>query len=107
MISFDKKNYRKHGAKNKALIRKSLEECGAGRSVLTDADGCLIAGNGVYEQAQKLGLPIQIVESDGSSLVVVKRTDLHQEDDRRKKASRCRRSRPRARWISSPIRRSS
>ncbi len=84
-IKFDKRNYRKHDSRNKQLIRKSLEECGAGRSVLIDADDSLIAGNGVYEQAQKLGIPVQVVETDGSSLVVVKRTDLHADDERRKK----------------------
>lgn len=50
-IKFDKRNYRKHSKKNKELIKKSLTELGAGRSVLVDAEGCLIAGNGVYEQA--------------------------------------------------------
>lgn len=84
-ITYDKNNYRRHGSKNQAQIRKSLEECGAGRSVLLDADDSLIAGNGVYEQAQKLGLPVRIIETDGTELVAVKRTDLHTEDSRRKK----------------------
>ena len=46
-IRFDKRNYRKHSKKNKALIKKSLEELGAGRSVVIDREGELIAGNGV------------------------------------------------------------
>ena len=83
-INFDKKNYRKHSDKNKRMIRKSLKDCGAGRSVLVDADGYLIAGNGVYEQAQKLNIPTRVVETDGSELVVVKRTDLRTEDAKRK-----------------------
>ena len=57
-IKFDKRNYRKHGEKNKRLIRKSLQENGAGRSILLDSDNSLIAGNGVYEQAKKLGIPV-------------------------------------------------
>ena len=83
-INFDKKNYRKHSDKNKRMIRKSLKDCGAGRSVLVDADGYLIAGNGVYEQAQQLNIPTRVVETDGSELVVVKRTDLKPEDAKRK-----------------------
>lgn len=83
-IKFDKRNYRRHCAKNKSLIRKSLEECGAGRSIVIDNSGEIIAGNGIYEQAQKLNIPTRIIETDGSELVVVKRTDLTPEDKRRK-----------------------
>lgn len=83
-IKFDKRNYRKHNDANKRKIKKSLEECGAGRSVLVDADDCLIAGNGVYEQASALGIPTRVIETDGTELVVVKRTDLQTGDDKRK-----------------------
>lgn len=84
-ITFDKRNYRRHDEKNKRVIRKSLEELGAGRSVVIDKDGALIAGNGVYEQAQKLKMPVRVVETDGSELVVVKRTDLATGDEKRKR----------------------
>lgn len=84
-IKYDSNNFRKHSDKNKRMIRKSLEELGAGRSVVIDADDELIAGNGVYEQAEALGLGIKVVETDGSELVVVKRTDLHSDDERRKR----------------------
>lgn len=83
-ITFDKKNYRKHSEQNKKRIRKSLTECGAGRSVLVDRDGCLIAGNGVYEQAEKMGIKTRVVETDGTELVVVKRTDIGTDDPKRK-----------------------
>ena len=83
-IKFDKRNYRKHDKKNKSLIKKSLEKFGAGRSIVVDAEGEIIGGNGVYEQAQKLGLRTKIVETDGSELVVVKRTDLKTDDEKRK-----------------------
>lgn len=85
MVKFDSRNYRKHNQKNKDLIRKSLEECGTGRSIVIDNEDEIIAGNGVYEQAQALNIPIKIVETDGSELVVVKRTDLQTDDDKRKK----------------------
>lgn len=84
-IKFDGRNYRKHSDRNKALIKKSLEELGAGRSVVIDADDTLVAGNGVYEQAQKLKMPVRVVETDGSELVVVKRTDIHTQDEKRRK----------------------
>ena len=83
-IKFDAHNYRKHSDKNKSLINKSLKECGAGRSIVIDNDGEIIAGNGLYEQAQKLKIPTKIIETDGTELVVVKRTDLNTNDERRK-----------------------
>lgn len=84
-IKFDKRNYRKHNDENKRVIKKSLKELGAGRSIVIDNEGEIIAGNGVYEQAQKLGIKTKIVETDGRELVVVKRTDLATGDDKRKK----------------------
>lgn len=84
-ITFDQRNYRKHSKKNKDLIKKSLEELGAGRSVLLDKENSLIAGNGVFEQAQALGIPVRVVETDGSELIAVKRTDLATKDEKRKK----------------------
>lgn len=84
-IKLDRRNYRKHDDKNKNLIKKSLEECGAGRSIVVDAGDEIIAGNGVFEQAQKLNIPVKVVETDGSELVVVKRTDLKSDDERRKR----------------------
>lgn len=83
-INYDKRNYRKHSDKNKELIKKSLEECGAGRSIVIDNEDNIIAGNGIYEQAQNLGLKTKVIETDGSELVVVKRTDLATEDEKRK-----------------------
>ena len=82
-IKQDSRNYRIHDDRNKELIRKSLKEYGTGRSIVIDADGEIIAGNGVYEQAQALKLPIKEVETDGSELVVVKRTDLKRSDKKR------------------------
>lgn len=84
-IKFDKRNYRKHNDRNKELIRKSLNECGAGRSIVIDNNNEIIAGNGIYEQAQELGIKTKIIETDGSELVVVKRTDLSTDDEKRRK----------------------
>lgn len=82
MIKHDKRNYRKHSDRNKELINKSLSEVGAGRSILIDNENEIIAGNGVFEQWGDK--PIKIIESDGSELIVVKRTDLSTEDPKRK-----------------------
>ena len=84
-IKFDKRNYRLHDDENKRVIKKSLKELGAGRSIVIDNEGEIIAGNGVYEQAKKLGIKTKIVETHGSELVVVKRTDLATGDDKRKR----------------------
>ena len=81
----DSRNYRKHSDRNKDLIRKSLNECGAGRSIVIDNNDEIIAGNGIYEQAKELGIKTKIVETDGSELVVVKRTDLNTDDEKRRK----------------------
>lgn len=80
----DERNYRKHSDTNKKRIKKSIDECGLGRSVVIDADGILVAGNGV-SQCLPEDTPIRVIETDGSELVVVKRTDLHYDDERRKK----------------------
>lgn len=79
----DANNYRKHSDTNKARIRKSIDEAGLGRSVVIDADGVLVAGNGVQQVIDK-DTPVRVVETDGTELVVVKRTDLHTDDPRRK-----------------------
>jgi hypothetical protein len=64
-IRVDNRNYRKHNKKNKDLIKKSLTECGTGRSILIDAENKIIAGNGTFEQAEKLGLKVKVIESNG------------------------------------------
>lgn len=84
MIKQDPNNYRSHDDKNKELIKKSLEKLGAGRSIVIDNEGYIVAGNGVHEQAEALGIPVRVVESDGKELIVVKRTDLKLGDEKRK-----------------------
>ena len=79
----DGNNYRKHSDTNKARIKKSIDEACLGRSVVVDADGVLIAGNGV-QQVVDPETPVRVIETDGTELVVVKRTDLHTDDPRRK-----------------------
>lgn len=84
MAKQDPKNYRFHSDRNKELIATSLRKLGAGRSVVIDSEDYIIAGNGVMEQAEALGIKTRVVETDGSELVVVKRTDLKLDDPKRK-----------------------
>lgn len=81
---FDPKNARKHGEENQEQIKKSLEELGTGRSIVVDSEDYIIAGNGVYEQAEKLGIKTRTIESEGDELIIIKRTDLKYNDDIRR-----------------------
>lgn len=83
-IKFDKHNYRIHSQKNKDLIKKSIEEAGIGRSIVIDAENEIIGGNGIVSQLPK-DTKIKVIETKGDELVVVKRTDLKTNDEKRKK----------------------
>lgn len=84
LIRTDERNARIHTERSKTAIHESLKELGAGRSILMDAENVLIGGNGVYEEAQALGIPVRIIESDGSELIAIRRTDLKTDDAKRK-----------------------
>src|SRR5262249_264089 len=59
------------------LLNKSISETGLGRSILSDKNGILIAGNKTLEVAAQLGFEEVIeVETTGQHLVVFPRTDL-------------------------------
>ena len=76
-LKFDDKNFNKHTEYGMSLISKSLQELGAGRSILIDKDNNIIAGNGIVEAAGQVGLEnVKIVETDGSEIIAVKRTDM-------------------------------
>lgn len=73
----DDKNFNKGTDEGRKLIRKSLEEFGAGRSVLVDKDMRIIAGNKTHENADAANIKkVIVVETDGSELVAVQRTDI-------------------------------
>lgn len=83
-IKLDTHNYRIHDERNLKLIKKSLQECGAGRSILIDADGEIIAGNATYKTAQESKIPVKIIKTDGKELIALQRTDLSTNDKKRK-----------------------
>jgi hypothetical protein len=58
------------------IIKESLQEIGPFRSIAIDGDDIIRAGNGVYEQAQALGMKIRVIEASPDELIAVKRTDL-------------------------------
>ena len=73
------RNPNKGSQRGDALLEKSLEQGGLGRSIVVAANGEILAGNHVTAKAGELfgdELTIQEVETDGNTLVVVKRTDI-------------------------------
>lgn len=80
-LRFDPRNARKHTPRNVHMIATSLQETGAGRSIVIDKDGVILAGNATIEAAASAGLEnIRIVDSDGSDIIAVRRTDLSHGD---------------------------
>jgi hypothetical protein len=66
------------------MLEDSLRELGAGRSVFVDRQGRVIAGNKTVETARKLGLKqIAVIETDGETLVAVRRGDLDLKTEKR------------------------
>ena len=73
----DSRNARRHTPRNVGLIEHSIQTNGFGRSVLLAADGTIIAGNATVDAAMSAGLDdVLVVETDGSKVVAVKRTDV-------------------------------
>lgn len=78
----DKRNANKGTKRGAEAVEKSLRDYGAGRSVLVDRNGNVLAGNQTVKAASAAGIDeaVIVVETDGSKLVVVKRTDLDLSD---------------------------
>ena len=73
----DGENFNKHTEFGQKLLEDSLRKFGAGRSILVDKDGNIIAGNSTTETAASIGMEdVIVVPTDGKKLVVVQRTDL-------------------------------
>lgn len=79
----DDRNANKGTQRGTGMLEDSLRKYGAGRSILTDKNGRIIAGNKTAEGAASIGLDEAIVvRTDGKRLVVVQRTDLDLDDPR-------------------------
>lgn len=78
-LMFDQKNYNKGTEFGHSLINRSVRTFGAGRSILVDRLGNVIAGNKTLDNIIDAGFSeddIIVVQSDGKKLVVVQRTDI-------------------------------
>ncbi len=74
-VTPDPQNARLHTPRNIGVIEDSMQTDGAGRSILVDQDGVTIAGAGAWEAATQVGIKrAAVIETDGDTLVVVKRT---------------------------------
>lgn len=76
-LKTDTKNFNKGSQKGAELIKTSFSKFGAGRSILIDKNNNIIAGNKSTEECIRQGIhDVIIVETDGTKLVAVKRTDV-------------------------------
>jgi len=82
----DQKNANKGTFRGRGAVERSLRSCGAGRSIVTDRNGVILAGNTTAAAAQSVGLneEVILVPTDGTKLVVVQRTDLNASDSKAK-----------------------
>jgi len=72
--------------RGRRALETSLQTYGAGRAVLIDRTGVVIAGNKVVEEARRQNLSLRVVNTDGTHLVAVQRDDLELASDPRAQA---------------------
>jgi len=76
-LKLDKRNVNRGTARGAHMLDRSLASYGAGRSILLDRKGQVIAGNKTLEAAKRAGYKqVVVVPSDGTTLVAVQRSDL-------------------------------
>lgn len=76
-LQLDPHNANRGTERGEGLLETSIQRYGLGRSIVTDRDGVILAGNKTAQKAGELGLDrLRVVETDGTELVVVRRTDL-------------------------------
>lgn len=77
----DPRNANKGTQRGNKMLETSIEQFGAARSIVADADGYIPAGNKTREALIAAGMHKAIVvETDGHTPIVVKRTDWHLKD---------------------------
>ena len=78
----DRENANEGTERGQKVLEDSLSRFGAGRSILVDKKGRIIAGNKTHQEAGQMGIEnIVVIETDGTELVAVKRMDLDLEKD--------------------------
>ena len=74
----DDHNFNKGTDQGKQIMERSFQELGAGRSILIDKDGKIIAGNKSQKAALAAGIKkVRVIETTGDELVAVKRVDIN------------------------------
>lgn len=82
----DPRNANRGTVRGRDALGHSLRTYGAGRAVLIDRHGVVIAGNKTVEEAKAQGLGLRVIETDGSELIAVRRRDLDLASDASAKA---------------------
>ena len=73
----DSHNFNNGNEQGQQLMERSFKELGAGRSILLDRNGNIIAGNKSQQAAIAAGINmVRVIETTGDELVAVKRTDV-------------------------------
>lgn len=73
----DDHNFNRGTEAGQKLMEESFSEHGAGRSILVDKNGKIIAGNKSQKAAIAAGIKkVRIIETTGDELIAVKRTDV-------------------------------
>ena len=73
----DVHNFNKGTEQGQQLMERSFKELGAGRSILLDKNGNIIAGNKSQQAAIAAGIKkVRVIETNGDELVAVKRMDV-------------------------------
>lgn len=80
-VILDDENVNQGTRRGSASIKESLIRLRAGRSILTDKNGKIIAGNQTYKEAQELGIELEPYRSTGDKLLVHVREDLDLDND--------------------------
>jgi hypothetical protein len=82
-LTTDPENRRSHNPRNVGMIVDSLHRVGAGRSIVIDEDGVVLAGNATIEAAAEAGIEqVRIVEANGNEIIAVRRRGLTAEQKR-------------------------
>jgi DNA modification methylase len=79
----DDRNANKGTARGAKALINSLQQSGAGRSIVVDRNGKIIGGNKVAEAAAEIfgvDAEVQVIETSGERLIVHKRNDLDLDD---------------------------
>lgn len=82
-LKLDPQNANLGTARGEEMIDASIRNYGAGRSGLADRRGTMLAGNKTLARVKALGIPVKVIDSDGSEYIVIRRTDLDLKADSR------------------------